>query len=68
MAVLGIDTHKDVHVAIVLDDLGRVQVAESFGTTDRDNCALVHWARQHGPITRPAWRARAATATASPGR
>ena len=52
MAVLGIDTHKDTHVAIVLDNLGRIQVAESFGTTDRDNRRLLAWARTHGPITR----------------
>lgn len=52
MAVLGIDTHKDTHVAIVLDDLGRIQVAESFGTTDKDNRALLRWAQTHGPIVR----------------
>lgn len=50
--MLGIDTHKDTHVAIVLDDLGRVQVAESFGTTDKDNRALLCWAQAHGPIVR----------------
>ena len=52
MAVLGIDTHKDIHVAIVLDELGRLQVAESFGTTDRDDRQLLAWAQRHGPITR----------------
>lgn len=52
MAVLGVDTHKDINVAIVLDDLGRVQVVNSFGTSDRDNRALVCWAQANGPITR----------------
>lgn len=52
MAVIGIDTHKDIHVAVVLDDLGRVQRAESFGTTDRDNRRLVGWAGENGPISR----------------
>ena len=52
MAVLGIDTHKDIHVAIVLDELGRLQVAESFGTTDRDDRQLLAWAQRHGPIAR----------------
>ncbi|MDP8961939.1 MAG: transposase [Actinomycetota bacterium] len=52
MAVLGVDMHKDTHVAIVLDEFGRVQVASSFGTSDRDNHALISWAQAHGPITR----------------
>jgi transposase len=52
MTVLGIDTHKDTHAAIVLDGLGRIQVAESFGTTDRDNLRLIRWAQAHGPVTR----------------
>ena len=32
--ILGIDTHKDVHVAVLLDRLGRYLAAASFGTTD----------------------------------
>lgn len=52
MAVLGVDTHKDAHVAVVLDDLGRLLGAESFGTTDRDNRRLAVWAARHGSIDR----------------
>ena len=32
--VLGVDTHKDVHVAVLLDRLGRYLATASFGTTD----------------------------------
>ena len=29
----GVDTHKDIHVAAVLDDIGRLLATESFPTT-----------------------------------
>ena len=29
----GIDTHKHIHVAAVIDDLGRIQGVASFSTT-----------------------------------
>ena len=29
----GVDTHKDIHVAAVIDELGRFIAAESFPTT-----------------------------------
>ena len=50
MAVLGVDTHKDVHVAVVLNDLGRLEAVEQFGTTDADARALWNWAKRHGQI------------------
>jgi transposase len=49
--VLGIDTHKDVHVAVVLDRLGRYLAAASFGTTDAANTELVAWTQSYGQVT-----------------
>lgn len=52
MAILGVDTHKDVHVAVVLDDFGRFQAAAVFGTSDRDNRKLAAWAGRAEAIDR----------------
>ena len=49
--VLGIDTHKDVHVAVLLDRLGRWLAAASFDTTDAANRDLVTWTQRHGQVT-----------------
>jgi transposase len=49
--ILGIDAHKDVHVAVVLDRLGRHQATASFGTTDAANRDLVAWTHRYGQVT-----------------
>jgi transposase len=49
--ILGIDTHKDVHAAVLLDRLGRHLAAASFGTTDAANRKLVAWTRRYGQVT-----------------
>jgi transposase len=49
--VLGVDTHKDVHVAVLLDWLGRWLATASFGTTDAANRDLVAWTQRHGQVT-----------------
>jgi transposase len=49
--ILGIDTHKDVHVAVLLDRLGRWLAAASFGTTDAANRDLVAWTQRYGQVT-----------------
>jgi transposase len=48
--ILGVDTHKDVHVAVLLDRLGRYLAATSFGTTDAANRELVAWTRRYGQV------------------
>jgi transposase len=48
--VLGIDTHKDVHVAVLLDRLGRYLAGASFGTTDAANTELVAWTHRYGQV------------------
>jgi hypothetical protein len=49
--VLGVDTHKDLHVAVLLDRLGRHLATASFGTTDAANRDLVAWTRRYGQVT-----------------
>jgi transposase len=49
--VLGIDTHKDLHVAVLLDRLGRWLAAASFASTDVGNTELVAWTHRHGQVT-----------------
>jgi transposase len=49
--ILGVDTHKDVHVAVLLDRLGRWLAAASFGTTDAANTDLVAWTGRYGQVT-----------------
>ena len=48
--VLGVDTHKDVHVAALLDRLGRWLATASFGTTDAGNRDPVTWTRRYGQV------------------
>lgn len=49
--ILGVDTHKDVHVAVLLDRLGRWPAAASFATTDAANIDLVAWTGRYGQVT-----------------
>ncbi len=47
---LGVDTHKDAHVAVALDGLGRVQGTLSIPTTPEGYKKLVDWASEFGPL------------------
>ncbi len=49
--VVGVDTHKDVHVAVVLDRLGRRLAVREFPATDAGNTQLVRWLAGLGPVT-----------------
>jgi transposase len=49
--VLGVDTHKDLHVAVLLDRLGRWLATASFGTTDAANRDLLTWTQGYGQVT-----------------
>ncbi|MFI2458187.1 hypothetical protein [Streptomyces sp. NPDC019539] len=44
--VLGVDTHKDVHVAAVLDHLGGLLDTGEFPATAVGYRQLRHWTRQ----------------------
>jgi transposase len=47
---LGVDTHKDAHVAVALDGLGRRQGTLSIPTTPEGYKKLVDWASGFGPL------------------
>ena len=46
----GVDTHKDVHVAAVLDELGRLLATASFATTVVGYRQLHRWLCGHGEV------------------
>ena len=46
----GVDTHKDIHVAAVLDGMGRLLATESFPTTRSGYRCLLRWMRSHGEL------------------
>ncbi|WP_238020099.1 IS110 family transposase [Dactylosporangium sp. AC04546] len=50
--VLGVDTHKDVHVAAVLTELGALAGTNTFPTTTTGYQQLLDWARTFGPVRR----------------
>src|SRR5262249_9072343 len=50
--VLGVDTHKDFHVAAVLTALGAVAGTNRFPTTAAGYRQLLDWARTFGTVRR----------------
>jgi transposase len=50
--VLGVDTHKDLHVAAVLTALGAVAASRRFPTTMAGYHQLLAWARTFGTLRR----------------
>ncbi len=48
----GVDTHKDVHVAAVIDGVGRLLGVESFPTTGVGYRDLLEWMSSFGPVDR----------------
>jgi transposase len=48
--VLGVDTHKDIHVAAVLSALGVLLGSATFPTTAAGYRQLLAWARGFGPL------------------
>lgn len=50
--VLGVDTHKDVHVAAVINALGALLGSATFPTTAAGYRNLVSWARTLGTLRR----------------
>jgi len=47
---LGVDTHKDLHVAVTLDQVGRRLGVATFGTDDAHHARLWAWASDFGQI------------------
>jgi transposase len=50
--ILGVDTHADVHVAALLDHLGRLQATLKIPTTRAGYQRLLDWAGRHGRLIR----------------
>lgn len=46
----GVDTHKDVHVAAVIDDRGKILDTSSFETTTAGYRQLLAWLRSYGDL------------------
>ena len=46
----GVDTHKDVHVAAVIDDRGKILDTSSFETTTAGYRKLLAWLRSYGDL------------------
>jgi transposase len=49
---VGVDTHKDLHVAAVLDQAGRALGTRSFPATMRGYAQLATWAESFGTVTK----------------
>lgn len=50
--VLGVDTHKDAHVAAMVSTTGRLIGSRSFPATADGYQQLLDWARSHGTVDR----------------
>ena len=48
----GVDTHKDLHVAAVVDDHDRLLGSQSFATTRHGYKQVLAWMRSFGPVRR----------------
>jgi transposase len=48
----GVDTHRDAHVAVVIDDVGRVLGSESFSADAAGYRQLLGWMARHGQDTK----------------
>jgi transposase len=48
----GVDTHKDLHVAAVVDELDRVLASQCFATTRHGYKQMLAWMRAFGSLQR----------------
>ena len=48
----GVDTHKDLHVAAVVDEQDRVMETRSFATTQQGYRQMLAWMRSFGELQR----------------
>jgi transposase len=64
--VIGVDTHKHTHMAVILSGLGRHVAELQVPASDEGTVQLLAWAAVNGAPSRAGSRAREATATDSP--
>jgi transposase len=50
--ILGVDTHLDMHVAVLIDEVGRVVATDSFPTTTGGYEKLIEWVGSFGRLSR----------------
>lgn len=48
----GVDTHRDVHVAAVVDGLGRIRATQEFPATAAGYRQLLSWMRSFGELVK----------------
>ena len=60
--VCGVDTHKDQHVAVVLDATGQLLGERSFNTNSSGYSSLLDWCMTFGSIQRSASKGPGPTA------
>ena len=48
----GVDTHKDVHVAAVIDEVGKILDSASFKTSAEGCRELLSWMQSHGELVK----------------
>ena len=48
----GVDTHKDTHTAVVIDEVGRVLGTDSFTVNARGYAALLAWMASYGQLVK----------------
>jgi transposase len=48
--VLGVDTHKDIHVAAIIDGVGRLLSTREFPVSERGSRRMLAWARHYGAL------------------
>ena len=61
LLTIGVDSHKDAHVAAAVDQLGRILATTSIPTTPQGFVQLERWANRLGRIDRFGSRAREAS-------
>ncbi|SOD20579.1 hypothetical protein SAMN06297164_2618 [Nitrosomonas ureae] len=51
----GVDTHKDIHFAAVVDTYDRVLASNSFPTTRQGYKSMLNWMQSFGEVKRAHW-------------
>ncbi len=64
--ILGVDTHKDIHVAAIVDQVGRLLCTSEFLASERGCRRMLAWARRYGAVRLAGVEGTGTTATDLP--